>query len=111
MASAVRAAMVRSMGGLWPAAQALSVPYMRSSGHPHSRNDHAGHLAHRLLRSSSCRCQPWFLAFYLVGQAKAGISSLELSRHLAVEYDTAWLLHNKILRAMTERDECAAPIR
>jgi hypothetical protein len=30
---------------------------------------------------------------------------LELSRHLGVNYDTAWLLHNKILRAMTEREE------
>ena len=30
---------------------------------------------------------------------------MELSRHLGVKYDTAWLLHNKILRAMTERDE------
>jgi len=47
----------------------------------------------------------WFLAFYLIGQAKTGISSLELSRHLGVKYDTAWLLHNKILRAMTEREE------
>jgi hypothetical protein len=47
----------------------------------------------------------WFLAFYLIGQAKTGISSLELSRHLGVKYDTAWLLHNKILRAMTDREE------
>ena len=47
----------------------------------------------------------WFLAFYLIGQAKTGISSLELSRHLGVKYDTAWLLHNKILRAMTEQEE------
>ncbi len=30
---------------------------------------------------------------------------MELSRHLGVNYDTAWLLHNKILRAMTEREE------
>jgi hypothetical protein len=41
----------------------------------------------------------------LIGQAKTGISSLELSRHLGVKYDTAWLLHNKILREMTEREE------
>ena len=47
----------------------------------------------------------WFQAFYLNGQAKTGISSLELSRHLGVKYDTAWLLHNKILREMTEREE------
>ena len=47
----------------------------------------------------------WFLAFYLSGQAKTGISSLELSRHLGVKYDTAWLRHNKILRAMADREE------
>jgi hypothetical protein len=47
----------------------------------------------------------WFQAFYLIGQAKTGISSLELSRHLGVKYDTAWLLHNKILRTMTDRED------
>jgi hypothetical protein len=46
-----------------------------------------------------------FQAFYLIGQTKTGISSLELSRHLGVKYDTAWLLHNKILRAMTDRED------
>ena len=46
-----------------------------------------------------------FLAFYLIGQAKTGISYLELSRHLGVNYDTAWLLHNKILRGMADREE------
>ena len=31
----------------------------------------------------------WFLAFYLIGQAKTRISSLELSRHLGVNYDNS----------------------
>ena len=31
----------------------------------------------------------WFLAFYLVGQTKTGISSLALMRHLGVNYRTA----------------------
>ena len=58
----------------------------------------------------SCRQQKlslttWFQAFYLIGQAKTGVSSLELSRHLGVKVDTAWLLHNKILRAMSERED------
>ena len=35
---------------------------------------------------------------FLIGQAKPGISSPELSRHLGVIYDAARLLHNKILR-------------
>mgnify|MGYP006879056953 CR=1 FL=1 len=33
------------------------------------------------------------------------MSSQELSRHLGVNYDTAWLLHNKILRAMADRED------
>ena len=31
----------------------------------------------------------WFMAFYLIRQAKTGIASPELSRHLGVKYDTA----------------------
>jgi hypothetical protein len=46
----------------------------------------------------------WFLAFYLVGQARTGISSLALMRHLGVNYRTAWLLHNKIMQAMSEQE-------
>ena len=45
------------------------------------------------------------MVFYLIGHAKTGISSLELSRHLGVNVDMAWLLHNKILRAMADREE------
>ena len=48
----------------------------------------------------------WFSAFYLIGQAKISISSLQLSRKLGVAYHTAWMLHSKIGRAMSERDDC-----
>jgi transposase-like protein len=58
-----------------------------------------------IMQATKLPLSVWFLAFYLIGQAKTGISSLELSRHLGVNYDTAWLLHNKILRAMSEREE------
>jgi transposase-like protein len=58
-----------------------------------------------IMQATKLPLTTWFLAFYLIGQAKTAISSLELSRHLGVNYDTAWLLHNKILRAMTEREE------
>jgi hypothetical protein len=47
----------------------------------------------------------YFLAFYLIGQAKTGISSLKHSRHLGVHYDSGWMLHNKVLRAMADREE------
>ena len=47
-----------------------------------------------------------FLAFYLIGQAKTSISSLQLSRQLGVTYNTAWMLYNKILRTTSKRDDC-----
>lgn len=47
----------------------------------------------------------WFQAFYLVGEAKTGISSLSLMRMLGVNYRTAWMVHNKIMQAMSEREK------
>jgi hypothetical protein len=41
-----------------------------------------------------------FLAVYLVCQTKTGIFSLEINRDLSSWGDTAWLIHNKTLRAM-----------
>jgi transposase-like protein len=71
----------------------------RSCGHQ------ATLTAGTIMQATKLPLTVWFLAFYLIGQAKTGISSLELSRHLGVKYDTAWLLHNKILRAMSERED------
>jgi len=71
----------------------------RSCGHQ------ATVIAGTIMQATKLPLTTWFLAFYLIGQAKTGISSLELSRHLGVNYDTAWLLHNKILRAMSEQEE------
>jgi hypothetical protein len=45
----------------------------------------------------------WFLAFYLIRQAKNEVSSLELSTQLCVNHDTAWQLHSMIQRSITER--------
>jgi hypothetical protein len=42
----------------------------------------------------------WFLAMYLISQAKTGLSALALKRHLGVSYPTAWLMHHKIMHAM-----------
>jgi hypothetical protein len=47
----------------------------------------------------------WFLAFYLVGKAKTGLSSLALMRNLGVNDRKAWLVHNKIMQAMSEWKE------
>ena len=47
----------------------------------------------------------WFLAIYLISQAKTGLSSLALKRQLGVSYPTAWLVHHKIMCAMAERED------
>ena len=47
----------------------------------------------------------WFLAFYLINQAKTGISAISLRRHLGVSYPTALMLHHKMMHAMGEREK------
>ena len=80
-----------------------------------------GHGARRLFQCNGCRHQTsltagslmehtklplttWFLAIYLISQAKTGLSALALKRQLGVSYPTAWLLHHKINRAMAASD-------
>jgi transposase-like protein len=80
-----------------------------------------GHGARKLFQCRACRHQTsltagsimehtklplttWFLAIYLICQAKTGLSALALKRQLGVSYPTAWLLHHKISHTMTERD-------
>jgi len=46
----------------------------------------------------------WFLAIYLLSQAKHGIASLERARSLGVSANTAWLVRHKLMQAMLERD-------
>jgi hypothetical protein len=50
----------------------------------------------------------WFLATYLIGQAKTGLSAMALMRQLGVSYRSAWLMHHKIMQSMAEADaQCA----
>lgn len=46
----------------------------------------------------------WFLAIYLISQAKTGLSSLSLKRQLGVSYPTAWLMQHKLMQAMAVRE-------
>jgi ISXO2 transposase-like protein/transposase-like zinc ribbon protein len=46
----------------------------------------------------------WFMAIYFISQAKTGLSALALKRHLGVSYPTAWLINQKIMCAMAERE-------
>ncbi len=76
-----------------------------------------GHGARKLFQCNGCRHQTsltagslmehtklplttWFLAAYLISQAKTGLSALALMRQLGVSYPTSWLLHQKLNRAM-----------
>lgn len=80
-----------------------------------------GHGARKLFQCNNCRHQTsltagslmehsklplttWFLAIYLISQAKTGLSSLALKRQLGVSYPTAWLLQQKICRAMGRQE-------
>ena len=47
----------------------------------------------------------WFLAIFLLTQSKSGLSAMALGRHLGVSYNTAWLLKQKLMQAMRERDD------
>ena len=58
-----------------------------------------------LFASTKLPLTTWFLAIYLISQAKTGLSALALKRHLGVSYPTAWLMHHKIMRAMADSDD------
>lgn len=61
-------------------------------------------IAGTLFQSTHLALTLWFLAIYLISQAKTGLSALALKRQLGVSYPTAWLIQHKIMQAMTERD-------
>src|SRR5438093_6436725 len=51
----------------------------------------------------------WFLAIYLIGESKKGISAKQLQRNLGVGYKTAWYLGHRIRSAM--EDDAPVPLR
>jgi transposase-like protein len=57
-----------------------------------------------MMEHSKLPLTTWFLAIHLISQAKTGISALALKRDLGVSYPTAWLLHQKINRAMAGQE-------
>jgi len=46
----------------------------------------------------------WFLAIYLITSSKNDIASLELARQLGVKWDTAWLIKQKLMEVMRQRN-------
>jgi hypothetical protein len=57
-----------------------------------------------VMASSKLGLRVWFLAAYLLSQAKNNVSALELMRHLGVCYQTAWALKHKLMEAMRARE-------
>jgi ribosomal protein L37AE/L43A/transposase-like protein len=82
---------------------------------------HSYARARRIFQCSACRLQTsaksgtvfhksktplskWFLAMHLITSAKNDISGLELARQLGVKWDTAWLIKQKLMEAMRQRN-------
>lgn len=61
-------------------------------------------IAGTLFQSTHLKLTLWFLAIYLISEAKTGLSALALMRQLGVSYPTAWLIQQKLMQAMAERD-------
>jgi transposase-like protein len=66
-------------------------------------------IAGSVFQSAHLALTLWFLAIYLISQAKTGLSTLALKRYLGVSYPMAWLIQHKLMQTMTERD--AHPMR
>lgn len=57
--------------------------------------------------------QAWFLAIFCVAFDKRGLSALQLSEQIGVDYNTAWAMLHRIRRAMAKRDaqyKLASPV-
>ena len=62
-------------------------------------------IAGTVLQGTKLGLTVWFLAIYLISQAKTGLSALALKRQLGVSYPSAWLICHKLMQAMAEREE------
>ena len=56
-----------------------------------------------IFESSRLSLPKWFAAIVLIKDAKKGVSSLQLSRHLNINKNTAWYLQSRIRHAMEEQ--------
>jgi hypothetical protein len=93
------------------------MPAMRGTAHSVVRDG-----ARKVFQCTACRHQAsliagtvfqgtklplttWFLAIYLISQAKTGLSAMALRRQLGVSYPTAWLIQHKLMQVMADREE------
>jgi transposase-like protein len=57
-----------------------------------------------ILHDSHLPLTKWFLAIYLMSEAKKGVSANQLKRTLGVAYKTAWYLCHRIRKAVADAD-------
>jgi len=57
-----------------------------------------------LFASTKLPLSTWFLAIYLLSQAKTSLLALALKCQIGVSYPTAWLMHHKVMKAMADRE-------
>ena len=57
-----------------------------------------------LFHDSHLPLQKWFMAMAIMGEAKKRVSALQISRHIGVQYKTAWHLCHRIRKAMQEQN-------
>jgi transposase-like protein len=62
-----------------------------------------------ILQNSNLPLWKWFLAVYVMGRSKEGVSASQLKRMLDVSYKTAWYLCHRIRAAM--KDEASEALR
>jgi len=62
-------------------------------------------IAGTLFQGTKRPLTTWFLAVYLISQAKTGLSALALRGQLGVSYPTAWLMQHKLMQAMADRED------
>ena len=74
--------------------------HIQCSGCKHQIGFTAGTVFH----STKLPLTTWFQGIYHLTQSKGGISSIELGRRLGVRQATAWLMKQKLMAVMSERD-------
>lgn len=58
-----------------------------------------------IFESSNLPLSKWFIAISLILNAKKGISSMQLSRHIKVNKDTAWYVQKRLRDAMNNNND------
>lgn len=92
-------------GGLeaWRLKKRPRVYECRGCGHQESVT--AGTIFHR----TRTGLPHWFLAAYLMGKDKRGVSAKFLQRELGVAYQTAWTIAHKLRHGLSEVTTCMGP--